>query len=59
MKYGLIIIVFILSSCTSKLTKNNDTLLNIDIYRSDMTYEKFNQYVIEYAEKASYPSLTN
>ena len=59
MKYGLITILFILSSCTSKISKINDTELNIDIYQKDMTYEKFRQYVIEYAEKATYPSLSN
>jgi len=58
MRYGLIIILFFLSSCVSKISKNNDSELNIDIYQSDMTYEKFKQYVIDYAEKSPYPSLT-
>ena len=59
MKYILIITLSILTSCISSIEKNNDTKLNIDIYQSDMTYEKFKQYVIDYAEKAPYPSLTN
>jgi|TARA_B100001079_G_scaffold255843_1_gene251795 hypothetical protein len=59
MRYGLIIILFILTSCISSIKKNNDTELNIDIYKSDMTYEQFKQYAIDYAEKAPYPSLTN
>ena len=58
MRYGLIIILLILTSCISKISKNDDTKLNIDIYQSDMTYEKFKQYVIDYADKASYPNLT-
>ena len=52
-----IIALILLSSCTKNLTKNNDTGLDIDIYSSDITYEKFKQYVIEYAEEAPYPSL--
>tara|TARA_Y100000590_G_C15627596_1_gene979947 strand:- start:255 stop:446 length:192 start_codon:yes stop_codon:yes gene_type:complete len=60
MKYILMLITLIfLSSCSSKFSKNNNTGLNIDIYQYDMTYEKFKQYVIEYAEKSTYPSLTN
>ncbi len=60
MKYTLILITLIfLSSCSGKTNKNNGASLNIDIYQYDMTYEKFKQYAIEYAEKATYPSLTN
>ena len=58
MKYVLsIMALFFLFSCTSQI--NTDKVLNIDIYQSDMTYEKFKQYAIDYAEKASYPNLTN
>ena len=58
MKYVLsIMALFFLFSCTSQI--NTDKVLNIDIYQSDMTYEKFKQYAINYAEKAPYPSLTN
>jgi len=46
-------------SCSPKLSKKNETSLNIDIYENGMTYEKFKQYVIEYAENTTYPSLTN
>ena len=59
MKYILIITLFILTACTTNVEKDNDTELNIDIYKSNMTFEKFKQYVIEYAEKSPYPSLTN
>ncbi len=59
MKYILIISLSILTSCISSIEKNNDAKLNIDIYQSDMTYEKFKQYAIDYAENASFPSLTN
>ena len=49
--------LFFLFSCTSQI--NTDKVLNIDIYQNDMTYEKFKQYVIEYADKSTYPNLTN
>ena len=59
MKYQLLIIALIfLSSCSSNID-NNDTVLNIDIYQNDMTYEKYKQYVIDYADKSPYPSLTS
>ena len=59
MKYIFILISLIfLISCSPKLNKKNETSFNIDIYENDMTYEKFKQYVIEYAENAAYPSLT-
>ncbi len=59
MKYLLIIPLIFMTSCSSNMSKNNNTFLNIDIYQNDMTYEKFKQYVIEYAEKSTFPSLTN
>ena len=60
MKYILIIFTLLtLTSCSSKITNLNDNGLEIDIYQNDMTYEKFKQKVIEYAENATYPSLTN
>tara|TARA_B100000965_G_scaffold404671_1_gene436167 strand:+ start:338 stop:520 length:183 start_codon:yes stop_codon:yes gene_type:complete len=59
MKYQLLIIALIfLSSCSSNID-NNDTVLNIDIYQNDMTYEKYKQHVIDYADKSPYPSLTS
>ena len=59
MKYQLLIIALIfLSSCSSTID-NNDTVLNIDIYQNDMTYEKYKQHVIDYADKSPYPSLTS
>ena len=58
MKYVLsIIALFFLLSCSSQI--RSDRVLNIDIYQSDMTYEKFKQYVIEYADKSTFQSLTN
>tara|TARA_Y100001935_G_C17160940_1_gene435276 strand:+ start:97 stop:225 length:129 start_codon:yes stop_codon:yes gene_type:complete len=36
----------------------DDKALDIDIYRSDMTYEKFKNKVLNYADRAPYPSLT-
>jgi len=60
MKYILIIFTLLtLTSCSSRMTNLNDNGLEIDIYQNDMTYEKFKQKVIEYAENATYPSLTN
>tara|TARA_B100001996_G_C18424622_1_gene502072 strand:- start:425 stop:607 length:183 start_codon:yes stop_codon:yes gene_type:complete len=59
MRYLIIVTLFVLSSCISNIEKNNDTGLNIDIYQSDMTYEKFKQYAIDYAEKSPYPNLSN
>ena len=60
MKYLIILIVtMILSGCTSNINKNNNAGLQIDIYKNDMTYEKFKQKVIEYAENSPYPSLTS
>ncbi len=57
MKYILIIILLIItSSCASK--KSNDKVLIIDIYQNDMTYKKYKQYVINYAENATFPSLS-
>ena len=51
--------LFFISACNSQVSNNNDKGLQIDIYKSDMTFEKFKQEVIKYAEDASYPSLTN
>ena len=60
MKYILIIFTLLtLTSCSSRITNLNDNGLEIDIYQNDMTYEKFKQKVIEYAENTTYPSLTN
>ena len=60
MKYILIIFTLLtLTSCSSRMTDLNDNGLEIDIYQNDMTYEKFKQKAIEYAENATYPSLTN
>tara|TARA_Y100001958_G_C20932932_1_gene342514 strand:- start:182 stop:364 length:183 start_codon:yes stop_codon:yes gene_type:complete len=60
MKYlSLIFIIFTLSNCSYQKLNFDDKGLDIDIYTSDMTYEKFMKIVIDYANKASYPSLTN
>tara|TARA_B100002051_G_C16638585_1_gene587312 strand:+ start:541 stop:726 length:186 start_codon:yes stop_codon:yes gene_type:complete len=60
MKYRLIIFaMLLLTACTSKTKNTNDAQLKIDIYKNDMTYEEFKKKVIEYAEKSTYPSLSN
>ena len=59
MRYLLIILIFItFSSCSNHVSNFNDKELDIDIYNSEMTYEKFKETVIDYADKATYPSLT-
>ena len=60
MRYLLLIsIIFTLSNCSNRISNFNDKGLDIDIYRSDMTFEKFKKTVIDYADRTSYPSLTN
>ena len=60
MRYLLLIsVIFTLSNCSNRISNFNDKGLDIDIYSSDMTYEKFKKTVIDYAERVSYPSLTN
>ena len=60
MRYLLIILVLsMLTSCKTHVSNNDDLGLQIDIYKKDMTYEKFKQKVIEYAENSPYPNLTN
>ena len=55
----LILISISLSNCSNQVSNFNDKGLEIDIYNSEMTYEKFKETVIDYADKATYPSLTN
>ena len=55
----LILISIVLSNCSNHVSNFNDKGLEIDIYNSEMTYEKFKETVIDYADKATYPSLTN
>tara|TARA_B100000214_G_scaffold50564_1_gene31869 strand:- start:6 stop:188 length:183 start_codon:yes stop_codon:yes gene_type:complete len=60
MRYSLLILIFItFSSCSYPIANFNDKELDLDIYNTEMTYEKFKETVIDYADKASYPSLTN
>tara|TARA_B100001121_G_C18445681_1_gene505986 strand:+ start:414 stop:596 length:183 start_codon:yes stop_codon:yes gene_type:complete len=60
MKYSLLIfILFTLTNCSNQVSNINDKGLDIDIYGSDMTYEKFKKIITDYADKASYPSLKN
>ncbi len=60
MRYMLLTLIFIIfSSCSYQVSNFNDKELDIDIYNSEMTYEKFKATVIDYADKASYLSLTN
>ena len=59
MRYLILILISILvSNCSNKVLNFNDKGLDIDIYNSEMTYEKFKETVIDYADKATYPSLT-
>tara|TARA_B100000131_G_C17815541_1_gene491513 strand:+ start:234 stop:419 length:186 start_codon:yes stop_codon:yes gene_type:complete len=60
MRYLLIILVLsILTACNTHVSNNDDLGLQIDIYKKDMTYEKFKQKVIEYADEASFPTISN
>ena len=60
MRYLILILILIgLSNCSNQVSNFYDKGLEIDIYNSEMTYEKFKETVIEYAVKAPYPSLTN
>ena len=60
MKYSLLIfILFTLTNCSNQVSNINDKGLDIDIYGSDMNYEKFKKIITDYADKASYPSLKN
>ena len=59
MRYLILILISIaLSNCSNQVSNFNDNGLEIDIYNSEMTYEKFKETVIDYADKATYPSLT-
>ncbi len=55
----LILIFFAFSSCSNQVSNFNDKELDIDIYNSEMTYEKFKKTLNDYADNSSYPSLTN
>ena len=60
MRYMLLTLIFIIfSSCSYQVSNFNDKELDIDIYNSEMTYEKFKKTIIDYADKATYPSLIN
>jgi hypothetical protein len=60
MRYLILILISIsLSNCSNQVSNFNDKGLEIDIYNSEMTYEKYKETVINYADKATYPSLTN
>ena len=60
MKYLIFFIFFsLLISCNKQVLNNNDIELEIDIYKKNMSYEEFKKTIIEYADKASYPSLKN
>ena len=57
MNYLLIILILLLPACTIQTSNTNDLGLQIDIYKKDMTFEKFKQQAIEYADKSLYPCL--
>ena len=58
MNYLLIILILLLPACTIQTSNTNDLGLQIDIYKKDMTFEKFKEIVIDYADKATYPDIT-
>ena len=51
------LVLTILYSCSSYTTNNADLDLDVDIYKKDMTFEKFKEIVIDYADKATYPDI--
>ena len=60
MRYLLLVFILVtFSSCSNQVSNFNDKELEIDIYNSEMTYDKFRKTIIDYSDKASYPSLTN
>ncbi len=60
MRYLILILISIsLSNCSNQVSNFNDKGLEIDIYNSEMTYEKYKETVIDYADKATYTSLRN
>ena len=60
MRYLILILISIaLSNCSNHVSNFNDKGLEIDIYNTEMTYEKYKETVIDYADKATYPSLRN
>ena len=59
MRYVFILLLFFLQNCSTTASNNNDKGLKIDIYENDMTYEKFKKIVIDYAENAPFPQLTD
>ena len=59
MRYVFILLLFFLQNCSTTALNTNDKGLKIDIYENDMTYEKFKKIVIDYAENAPFPQLTD
>ncbi len=59
MRYVFILLLFFLQNCSTIALNSNDKGLKIDIYENDMTYEKFKKIVIDYAENATFPQLTD
>tara|TARA_B100000003_G_scaffold37299_2_gene31485 strand:- start:412 stop:597 length:186 start_codon:yes stop_codon:yes gene_type:complete len=59
MRYVFILLLFFLQNCSTSALNSNDKGLKIDIYENDMTYEKFKKIVIDYAENAPFPQLTD
>ena len=59
MRYVFILLLFFLQNCSTTALNSNDKGLKIDIYENDMTYEKFKKIVMDYAENAPFPQLTD
>tara|TARA_Y100001970_G_scaffold171596_1_gene209757 strand:+ start:1324 stop:1509 length:186 start_codon:yes stop_codon:yes gene_type:complete len=55
----IIFFLLLLTGCSSYLSNTNKTSLQLDIYENGMTFEKFKQKVMDYANNAPYPSLSN
>ena len=60
MKYLLLLfLLHFLTACSSYNSNIGDKGLEIDIYSNEMTFEKFKQTLINYADNSTYPSLTS
>ena len=59
MRYIYIFILIVINGCISQKSIDNENGLQIDIFKKDMTYEKYKKAVIDYANKSKYPSLIN
>ena len=54
----IIIIFFLLTSCSHNVTKNNNDLTNIN-YSDDLTLEEFRIKLDKYSNKTPYPNIND